>query len=234
MLEYFLQHILSFSIWLPIAFGVAVLFTANDNKPCVTRWLALAGSIASFLVTIPLYTHFNFADGGFQFQERFLWIASFNINYHLGVDGISMPFIILNSFITLIVVLAGWQVIQFKVAQYNAAFLIMSGLFNGIFCALDGILFYVFFEASLIPLDAWQLTYFRGNAWTNPLSSAGNTDTSGNAASAPPGLTPQTNTTGQGALPDAIRLQIDLPASTGVRGRITLDWVRPNFSNTKT
>lgn len=90
------------------------------------------------------------------------------------------------------------------------------------------------FETSLIPLDAWQLTYFRGNAWTNPLSSAGNTDTSGNAASAPPGLTPQTNTTGQGALPDAIRLQIDLPASTGVRGRITLDWVRPNFSNTKT
>jgi general secretion pathway protein J len=86
------------------------------------------------------------------------------------------------------------------------------------------------FETSLIPLDAWQLTYFRGNAWTNPLSSAGNTDTNNNAV----GGTPQTNTTGQGALPDAIRLQIDLPASTGVRGRITLDWVRPNFSNTKT
>ncbi len=89
------------------------------------------------------------------------------------------------------------------------------------------------FETPLLPLDAWQLTYFRGNAWTNPLSSAGNTDatstTGGTAA-----LTPQTNTTGQGALPDAIRLQIDLPASTGVRGRITLDWVRPNFSNTKT
>jgi general secretion pathway protein J len=81
------------------------------------------------------------------------------------------------------------------------------------------------FETSLIPLDAWQLTYFRGNAWTNPLSSAANTDTSNNATSAP---------TGQGALPDAIRLQIDLPATTGVRGRITLDWVRPNFSNTKT
>jgi general secretion pathway protein J len=90
------------------------------------------------------------------------------------------------------------------------------------------------FETTLIPLDAWQLTYFRGNAWTNPLSSSANTDTSSNTASAAPGLTPQTNATGQAALPDAIRLQIDLPASTGVRGRITLDWVRPNFSNTKT
>jgi general secretion pathway protein J len=86
------------------------------------------------------------------------------------------------------------------------------------------------FETTLIPLDAWQLTYFRGNAWTNPLSSAGNSDTNNNAV----GGTPQTNSTGQGALPDAIRLQIDLPASTGVRGRITLNWVRPNFSNTKT
>ncbi|MBV5297827.1 MAG: prepilin-type N-terminal cleavage/methylation domain-containing protein [Rhodoferax sp.] len=90
------------------------------------------------------------------------------------------------------------------------------------------------FETALIPVDAWQLTYFRGNTWTNPLSSAANTDTSSNTASAAPGLTPQTNATGQAALPDAIRLQIDLPASTGVRGRITLDWVRPNFSNTKT
>jgi general secretion pathway protein J len=91
------------------------------------------------------------------------------------------------------------------------------------------------FETALIPVDAWQLTYFRGNAWTNPLSSAGNTEatsstsTGGNAA-----LTPQTNATSKAALPDAIRLQIDLPASTGVRGRITLDWVRPNFNNTKT
>nr|WP_315261204.1 prepilin-type N-terminal cleavage/methylation domain-containing protein [uncultured Limnohabitans sp.] len=86
------------------------------------------------------------------------------------------------------------------------------------------------YASTLIPIDAWQLTYFRGNAWTNPLSSAGNSDTNNNAVSG----TPQTSTTGQGALPDAIRLQIDLPASTGVRGRITLDWVRPNFSNTKT
>jgi general secretion pathway protein J len=90
------------------------------------------------------------------------------------------------------------------------------------------------YATPLIPVDAWQLTYFRGNAWTNPLSSAANADTSSNTASAAPGLTPQNNATGPAALPDAIRLQVDLPASTGVRGRITLDWVRPNFSNTKT
>jgi NADH-quinone oxidoreductase subunit M len=152
MLEYFLQHILSFSIWLPIAFGIAVLFTANDNKPCVTRWLALAGSIASFLVTIPLYTHFNFADGGFQFQERFLWIASFNINYHLGADGLAVPLILLTSFTTVIVVLSAWEVIEKRVAQYMASFLIMSGLIIGVFSALDAIFYYVFWEAMLIPM----------------------------------------------------------------------------------
>lgn len=152
MLEYFLQHILSFSIWLPIAFGVAVLFTSDDNKPCLTRWLALAGSIASFAVTIPLYTHFNFADGGFQFQERFLWIASFNINYHLGADGLAVPLILLTSFTTVIVVIAAWEVIEKRVAQYMASFLIMSGLMIGVFSALDAIFYYVFWEAMLIPM----------------------------------------------------------------------------------
>jgi NADH-quinone oxidoreductase subunit M len=152
MLEYFLQHILSFSIWMPIAFGVAVLFTANDNKPSATRWLALAGSIASFLVTIPLYTHFNFADGGFQFQERFLWIASFNIHYHLGADGLAVPLILLTSFTTVIVVLSAWEVIEKRVAQYMASFLIMSGLMIGVFSALDAIFYYVFWEAMLIPM----------------------------------------------------------------------------------
>jgi NADH-quinone oxidoreductase subunit M len=152
MLEYFLQHILSFSIWLPIAFGVAVLFTANDNKPNPTRWLALAGSIASFAVTIPLYTHFNFTDGGFQFQERFLWIASFNINYHLGADGLAVPLILLTSFTTVIVVLSAWEVIEKRVAQYMASFLIMSGLMIGVFSALDAIFYYVFWEAMLIPM----------------------------------------------------------------------------------
>jgi general secretion pathway protein J len=90
-------------------------------------------------------------------------------------------------------------------------------------------------ETALIPMDAWQLTYFRGNAWTNPLSSAGNNESSSSVnTGGTTTLSPQTNTAGQGTLPDAIRLQIDLPASTGVRGRISLDWVRPNFSNTKT
>ncbi len=152
MLEYFLQHILSFSIWLPIAFGVAVLFTANDHKPCFTRWLALAGSVVSFLVTLPLYTHFNFAEGGFQFQERFLWIASFNIHYHLGADGLAVPLILLTSFTTMIVVLAAWEVIEKRVAQYMASFLIMSGLMIGVFSALDAIFYYVFWEAMLIPM----------------------------------------------------------------------------------
>jgi NADH-quinone oxidoreductase subunit M len=152
MVDYFLQHILSFSIWLPVFMGVAVLFTSDDAKPGLTRWLALFGSVISFLVTIPLYTHFNFADGGFQFQEGFQWIPSFNINYHLGVDGIAIPLILLTAFTTIIVVIAAWEVIEKRVAQYMASFLIMSGLMIGVFSALDAILYYVFWEAMLIPM----------------------------------------------------------------------------------
>jgi NADH-quinone oxidoreductase subunit M len=148
----FSSHILSYAIWLPILSGIAVLFTADDNTPGPTRWLALAGSIASFLVTIPLYTHFNFADGGYQFQEGFRWIPAFNINYHLGVDGIAVPLILLTSFTTVIVVISAWEVIEKRVAQYMAAFLIMSGLMIGVFSALDAILYYVFWEAMLIPM----------------------------------------------------------------------------------
>ena len=148
----FSSHILSYAIWVPILAGIAVLFTADDKKPCLTRWLALAGSIISFLVTIPLYTHFNFADGGFQFQEGFRWIPAFNINYHLGVDGIAVPLILLTSFTTIIVVISAWEVIEKRVAQYMASFLIMSGLMIGVFSALDAILYYVFWEAMLIPM----------------------------------------------------------------------------------
>ena len=151
-LDYFYRHLLSFAIWLPIAAGIAVLFTANDNKPNITRWLALLGSVLAFLVTIPLYTQFNFADGGFQFQEKFSWISSFNIHYHLGADGIAVPLILLTSFTTVIVVLAGWEVIEKRVAQYMASFLIMSGLMIGVFSAIDAILYYVFWEAMLIPM----------------------------------------------------------------------------------
>lgn len=152
MVNYFTQHILSFAIWVPVLAGILVLFTGNDSKPNATRWLALVGSIISFLVTIPLYTHFNFMDGGFQFQEGFSWIPAFNINYHLGVDGIAIPLILLTSFTTVIVVIAAWEVIEKRVAQYMACFLIMSGLMIGVFSALDAILYYVFWEAMLIPM----------------------------------------------------------------------------------
>lgn len=144
--------LLSLAIWIPIIAGLVVLATGSDRNAPLARMLALFGAVAGLLVSIPLWTGFDIANGGMQFVELKTWIPRFNINYHLGVDGISMLFVVLNSFITVIVVAAGWEVIQEKVAQYNAAFLIMSGLMNGIFSALDGVLFYVFFEASLIPL----------------------------------------------------------------------------------
>ena len=144
--------LLSLAIWIPIIAGLVVLATGSDRNAPLARMLALFGAIAGFLVTIPLWTGFDVAYGGMQFLEVKTWIPRFNVNYHLGVDGISMLLVILNAFITVIVVAAGWEVIKEKVAQYNAAFLIMSGLMNGIFTSLDGVLFYVFFEASLIPL----------------------------------------------------------------------------------
>ena len=145
-------YLLSLAIWTPIVAGLVVLFTGSDRNAPLARGLALLGAVLGLLVTLPLYTGFDKATSAMQFVEQASWIAPFNVNYHLGVDGISMPFVILNAFITILVVLAGWRVIEQRVAQYNAAFLIMSGLLNGIFCALDGVLFYVFFEASLIPL----------------------------------------------------------------------------------
>jgi NADH-quinone oxidoreductase subunit M len=144
--------LLSLAIWIPIIAGLVVLATGSDRNAPLARALSLAGAVLGLLVTIPLWTGFDNGTAAMQFVELAPWIPRFNINYHLGADGISMLFVILNSFITVIVVLAGWQVIEQKVAQYNAAFLIMSGLMNGIFTALDGMLFYVFFEASLIPL----------------------------------------------------------------------------------
>ena len=144
--------LLSLAIWVPVFSGLVVLATGPDRNAPLARMLALFGAIIGFLITIPLYTGFDLTTPAMQFVELVPWIERFNINYNLGVDGISMLFVILNSFITVIVVLAGWKVINNKVAQYNAAFLIMSGLLNGIFAALDGVLFYVFFEASLIPL----------------------------------------------------------------------------------
>jgi NADH-quinone oxidoreductase subunit M len=144
--------ILSLAIWVPVFAGFIVLFAGSDRNSSTARGLALVGALAGLLVSLPLYASFDTTTPAMQFVELYPWIRRFNISYHLGVDGISMLFVILNSFITVIVVLAGWKVIQSKVAQYNACFLIMSGLLNGIFAALDGMLFYVFFEASLIPL----------------------------------------------------------------------------------
>ena len=141
----FFNNLLSLAIWLPILAGVLVLATGSDDKAPLARILALIGAMASFAVTLPLFTHFNRADAGFQFTEMHAWIPALNLNYALGVDGISVLFIILNAFITLMVVLAGWEVIQKRPAQYMAAFLIMSGLINGAFAAQDAILFYPFF-----------------------------------------------------------------------------------------
>ena len=143
---------LSLAIWIPILGGLLVLATGSDRNAPLARSLSLLVALAGFAVTIPLFTQFDTSTSAMQFAEFLPLIPRFNINYHLGVDGISVLFVLLNAFITIMVVIAGWQVIQEKVAQYMAAFLIMSGLMNGIFSALDGILFYVFFEASLIPL----------------------------------------------------------------------------------
>ena len=154
--------LLSLAIWLPIVGGLLVLATGSDRNAGLARPLALVVAVAGFLVTLPLYIGFDPTTSDMQFTELRQWIPRFNIHYSLGVDGISVLFILLNSFITPLVVLAGWKVIGEKVAQYMAAFLIMSGLMNGIFSALDAMLFYVFFEASLIPM------YIIIGAWGGP------------------------------------------------------------------
>jgi NADH-quinone oxidoreductase subunit M len=144
--------LLSLAIWLPVAFGLFVLAFGRDNNPSLVRGMSLIGSLASFLVTLPLIRDFDKAAHGVQFVEKTPWIQQFNVNYALGVDGISVWFVLLTAFITIIVVIAGWEVIEKRVAQYMGAFLILSGLMIGVFCATDGLLFYVFFEATLIPM----------------------------------------------------------------------------------
>ena len=144
--------ILSVAIWLPIVFGVLVLAVGSDTNPAPARWVALIGSILGLLVTIPLITGFDSSTAALQFVEQANWIERFNITYHLGVDGISMWFVVLTALITVIVVIAGWEVITTRVAQYFAAFLILSGIMVGVFSTADGMLFYVFFEATLIPM----------------------------------------------------------------------------------
>ncbi len=144
--------LLSLAIWMPIAFGVTLLAFGRDSQAGAVRWLALVGAIASFFVTLPLIAGFQLGSSAMQFVEKAMWFERFNVHYHLGVDGISLWLVPLTAFINVVVVIAGWEVITRKVNQYMAAFLILSGLMIGVFSALDGILFYVFFEATLIPM----------------------------------------------------------------------------------
>ena len=144
--------LLSLAIWLPIISGSALLAIGRDEHADRVRRLALIAAFFSLLVTLPLIGGFDVSTGAMQFQEKLPWIERFNVNYHVGVDGLSMWFVPLTAFITLIVVVSAWEVIEQRVNQYMGAFLILSGLMIGVFTALDGLLFYVFFEATLIPM----------------------------------------------------------------------------------
>ena len=144
--------LLSLAIWVPIAFGAFLLLWGRAEQARMVRWLALIGALISFLVTLPLYQGFKLGTASMQFVEKSPWIKGLNIHYHLGVDGLSLWFVPLTAFITVIVVMASWEAITERVNQYMSAFLILSGLMIGVFSALDGMLFYVFFEATLIPM----------------------------------------------------------------------------------
>lgn len=146
------SSLLSLAIWCPIVFGIFVLTFGRDQNAGLVRSVSLIGAIASFIVTIPLILRFDNAAHGMQFVEKSAWIERFNAFYALGIDGISLWLVPLTAFITVIVVIAAWEVIEKQVAQYMGAFLILSGLMVGVFCATDGLLFYVFFEATLIPM----------------------------------------------------------------------------------
>jgi len=144
--------LLSWVIWLPILGGIIVLATGSDERAPLARKLSLAFSILTFLISIPLYTGFDASTAAMQFGEKSIWVSTFSIYYHIGIDGISMPLILLTTFLTVVVVIAGWEVIKEKTAQYMAAFLIMEGLMVGVFSAIDAVLFYVFWEGMLIPM----------------------------------------------------------------------------------
>jgi NADH-quinone oxidoreductase subunit M len=144
--------LLSLAIWTPIAFGVVLLALGRDDQAQMVRWVALIGALVSFLVTLPVYFHFDTTTAAMQFVETAIWIERFNVKYHLGVDGISLWFVLLTAFINVVVIIASWESITRRVNQYMGAFMILSGLMIGVFCTLDGLLFYVFFEATLIPM----------------------------------------------------------------------------------
>jgi NADH-quinone oxidoreductase subunit M len=143
--------VLSFTIWLPII-GAVLVLVSGDRRAEISRWIALVTSIVTFGVSLALYTGFDATTAQMQFVEKSPWIPLLNINYYLGVDGISVPLILLTTFMTIFVIIAGWEVIQYKPAQYMAAFLVMEGVMVGVFASLDAMLFYVFWEAMLIPM----------------------------------------------------------------------------------
>jgi len=146
------EYALSLVIWLPIVGGMLVLATGDDRNAPVARYLSLVTAIVTFLISIPLYTDFNVTTASMQYVEDRPWVDVLNVRYHLGIDGISLLLVLLTTFTTVLVVIAGWQVIQKRVAQYMSMFLIMEGLMVGVFCSLDAILFYVFWEAMLVPM----------------------------------------------------------------------------------
>ena len=143
---------MSIIVWLPILGGIAVLLLGSDARAQLGKQVALGTSIVTFVLSLPLWVHFDFDSAGMQFVENVTWIARFNANYALGVDGISMPLVLLTTFLTPFVVVAGWKVIETRPAQYFAAFLILEGLMVGTFAATDALLFYVFWEAMLVPM----------------------------------------------------------------------------------
>jgi NADH-quinone oxidoreductase subunit M len=143
-------HLLSVLIWLPVIGGAAVL--GLNDRPALAKWLSLTVSGLALLLSVPLWSQFATGTAAMQFIERAPWIATIHAEYYIGVDGISMPLILLTTFTTVLIVIAGWESIEKRVAQYFAAFLILEGLMIGVFAALDGALFYVFWEAMLIPM----------------------------------------------------------------------------------
>ncbi|QCU89772.1 NADH-quinone oxidoreductase subunit M [Thiomicrorhabdus sediminis] len=143
--------ILSTLVWLPIIGGLLVLF-AGRNNPLRAKWLSLGTAFATFVLSLPLWFGFDTTTAAMQFEEKFAWIPMFNVNYHLGVDGLSMPLVLLTTFTQVLVIASAWDVIKERVEQYMGAFLIMGGIMVGVFVALDSILFYVFWEALLIPM----------------------------------------------------------------------------------
>jgi len=146
-----MPHLLSILIWLPIASGLGIVLL-GDRRIGAGRWLALAASLVTLILTVPLWGEFDTGTAALQFAEKLPWIPRFQAYYALGIDGISLPLIVLTAFMTVPVVIAGWTVIETRPAQYYAAFLIMEGLMIGVFSASDALLFYFFWEAMLIPM----------------------------------------------------------------------------------